>query len=178
MVAIKPEPIEETLRDFYLPRLKQSLKHFHHFYVGKYMITNEEYTEDTWPKGRWKNFSFDEMKCQETGICALNAPFMDLLQDLRDTVGFPITISSGYRSLSHSLEAKKEKPGAHTFGMAADLVVSGAKAHQVLKTALMMGFTGIGLKQTGDHAKRFIHLDTLSPEDGLTDARPTVWTYG
>ena len=36
------------------------------------------------------------------------------------------------------------------------------------------GVSGVGMSQRGEHSKRFVHLDILSPEEG---PRPTVWTY-
>ena len=128
-----------------------------------------------WPKGRWRNFSRKEMACRETDECWLDADFMDLLQDLREGCHFPLTVSSGYRSPDHSEEKDKDLPGAHTYGKAVDLVVGGHAAYVVLRWAMELGFSGIGVKQTGDD--RFLHLDTLKPEDGLTPHRPTVWSY-
>ncbi len=44
---------------------------------------------------------------------------MDKLQDLRDEMG-PLFITSGYRSLTHPSEAKKDRPGPHTHGRACE----------------------------------------------------------
>ena len=59
------------------------------------------YTADTWPADRWPNFDFAEMACQETGECAMDKATMDRLQLLRSHLGFPLTITSGYRSPHH-----------------------------------------------------------------------------
>ena len=65
------------------------------------------YTASNWPIDRWPNFAFAEMACQETGECAMDKATMDRLQLLRSHLGFPLTITSGYRSPRHSIEAAK-----------------------------------------------------------------------
>jgi len=91
--------------------------------------------------------------------------FLDLLDELRHSSGFPFVITSGYRSPRHSIEAAKPVPGKHAQGIAADIAVSNAsQRHTLLKHAFNLGFTGIGVADT------YIHLDTR----GTT---PVVWTY-
>ena len=140
-----------------------------------------EYTEQTWPSSRWPNFSFREMACQHSGICKLDEQFMDKLQTLRENVGFGLTVSSGYRDKTHPIEHAKIKEGkapnggAHASGKAVDLAIAGEKAYKVLKEALEVGFTGIGVSQTG--TKRFLHIDCITEEDGFHAPRPTIWSY-
>jgi hypothetical protein len=121
------------------------------------------YSEADWPTSRWPNFKFLELACRETGECVLDSIFMDKVQRLRDAVG-PLSISSGYRSPTHSVEQAKVdrgKPlGTHTLGRAIDLQ-----------------FTGIGIKQHGPAESRFIHLDDLGQGE-FAGVRPTVWSYG
>lgn len=132
------------------------------------------YTADTWPTDRWPNFAFAEMACQETGECAMDKATMDRLQLLRDHYGLPLTITSGYRSPRHSIEAAKVAPGTHAMGRAADIACAGVDAFEILTEALVVGFTGIGVKQKGEH--RFLHLDDLKPGEH-TAPRPTIWSY-
>jgi hypothetical protein len=51
--------------------------------------------------------------------------------------------------------------------LAVDLGVQGAEAVAVLRLALGLGFTGIGVQQKG--AGRFLHLDLRR--------EPTIWSY-
>ena len=140
-------------------------------------------TADTFPADRWPNFSFREMACQHcqpTSSCELDEDMMDRLQDLRDRYGRGLRITSGYRCPSHPVEAKKPSGGgAHTTGCAIDIAVSGSSGFQVLKIALELGFTGVGIKQSGEHSGRFIHLDTIQPDDGYKweNLRPGLWSY-
>lgn len=127
-----------------------------------------------WPSGRWPNFSYTEMRCRETGACLLVPAFMDRLQRLRRLYGRPMIITSGYRSPEHSLERIKALPGAHPRGRAADVLCDGVAAHALLRAALGLGFTGIGVAQAGE--ERFVHLDDLS-DDEFHMPRPDVWSY-
>lgn len=121
-------------------------------------------------KAKWseyKNFSESEFRCSETGENDMEHGFMLRLQALRSAYGKPMVITSGYRSPKHSIEAKKATPGTHAQGIAADIKCSRGEAHKILKLAMEMGFTGIGVQQKGN--ARFIHLDTRD--------EPTVWSY-
>lgn len=132
------------------------------------------FTEATWPKDRWPNFSFSELACRETGECVVDEVLVDCLQRLRDKVG-PVTVTSGYRSSSHSVERAKKRPGTHAMGLAVDVACAGKEAFAVLQTALDVGFTGIGVSQKGEN--RFLHLDIVTHLDDFPATRPSVWSY-
>jgi hypothetical protein len=61
--------------------------------------------------------------------------------------------------------------------MAVDIGVYGDRAHAVIGEAYALGFTGIGVRQHGPTDRRFIHLDTLTPEVAERFPRPTIWSY-
>lgn len=118
----------------------------------------------------YKYFTKEEFECKNTGNCLMQKDFMDQLTILRETIGRPFIISSGYRDPSHPIEARKKKPGQHTKGNAVDLLVNGPHAYEIIKEAMAMGvFKGIGFQQKGAHSTRFIHLDTRT--------EPAVWSY-
>ena len=121
----------------------------------------------------YKNFSMHEFQCSHTGLCDMDKDFMDKLQALRDHVGFPLIVSSVYRHPTHPIEAAKDKAGEHSLGKAADIVIRGEKAYTLLKAALLLGFTRIGVSQKG--SGRFIHLGTATEKDGFSS--PTIWSY-
>lgn len=122
----------------------------------------------------YPNFSKDEFDCKHSGKNEMDAQFMGRLQLLRDAYKKPIVVTSGYRDITHPIESKKKRTGAHTTGKAVDISVDRGDAYALLKLAIWVGFTGIGVKQKG--SGRFIHLDTI--EEG-TDGfiRPTIWSY-
>jgi uncharacterized protein YcbK (DUF882 family) len=105
----------------------------------------------------------------------MNAVFLVNIDELRDRCGFPLIITSGYRSPEYNAKVSSSGlTGAHTTGKACDIAVSGANAYTLLEEAIKMGcFTGIGINQKGD--KRFIHLDSCNKADKLP--RPNIWSY-
>lgn len=113
-----------------------------------------------------KYFKLEEFNCSHTGKNEMKASFLDKLDRLREECGFPFHITSGYRDVSHPDEViKPNGGGTHTLGIAADIAVSsGHQRYLIIKNALEMGFTGIGV------AKGFIHLDTRA-------TNPVIWSY-
>ena len=114
-------------------------------------------------------FKLSEFACSETGKNKINPHFVEALDKLRAAAGFPFVITSGYRSPEHPIEkAKVEnggKLGIHTEGLAADIAMNnGADRRRLVKLALEMGFSGIGVK------KDCVHIDVR----GTT---PVMWGY-
>ena len=120
-------------------------------------------------------FAPGEMVCACCGIQRMSPGFMRRLDKLRERFGAPLVVNSGYRCPAYNHEVSTTGgQGPHTTGRAVDLAVQGPAAFQVLSLALLLGFTGIGLRQAGLPRKRFIHLDDLLLPSHL---RPRVWTY-
>jgi uncharacterized protein YcbK (DUF882 family) len=136
-----------------------------------------EWTKDTWDTERWPSFTFSEMRCKETDTNRMDKEFMDMLQQLRHRIGQPLYIASGYRDASHSAEKSKKNAGSgpHPSGKAVDIKVYGKQAMVVVREALALGFTGVGLKQHGEAAHRFVHLDTMP--SSKERPRPWLWSY-
>ena len=121
----------------------------------------------------WENFTEEEFSCKHCGKNGISHDLIDKLQLLRNELGFPFIISSGYRCEEHPIEAKKNVPGTHAQGIAADIKVRGDKALQIVSKAKEFGFTGIGVNQKG--SGRFIHLDIS--EGSENRPRPHIWSY-
>ena len=112
-----------------------------------------------------KYFDIKEFDCLETGENKMNEQFLEMLDVLRENCGFPFVITSGYRSIEHSIEQRKVKGGTHTQGIAADIKIADSRKRMVIVTeALRLGFTGIGIADT------FIHVD-------IRETTPVMWTY-
>ena len=115
-----------------------------------------------------KYFHIREFDCTHTGTGGENMDpeFLELLDVLREICGFPFRITSGWRDSTHPVEARKEKPGNHHQGIAADIAVTNSVDRLTLvREALKMDcWNGIGV---GDG---FIHLDTRK-------TTPVMWTY-
>lgn len=121
----------------------------------------------------WPKFSLRKMACSHCGAIDMNSNFMNRLSALREEFGQPMIETSGYRCSGHPVEAKKDKPGVHTLGRAVDINIYGHSIFDILPLLKGHGFTGIGLKQSGQHRSRFLHIDDL----GEGWPRPTCWTY-
>ena len=122
-----------------------------------------------------RNFTTNEMACGCCGKSDMDDEFMRVLQSIRDEMQRPLKITSGFRCEKHNSKVSSTgKTGPHTFDKAADILISGADAMRLFAVAQKHGVSGVGMRQRGDHAKRFVHLDILSPDEG---PRPTVWTY-
>lgn len=123
----------------------------------------------------WNHFKLEEFACK-CGNCenAINHEFVSKLDDLRDALGFPLKITSGYRCPAHNAKVSGTgRTGPHTTGRAVDINVSREQAFRLVSMAYIAGFSGIGVSQKG--ASRFIHLDDLPAAPG--QPRPTIWSY-
>lgn len=118
---------------------------------------------------KYPNFKKSEFDCKETGENGMTHAFMFRLQALRGEYGKPMIVNSGFRSVKHSIEARKAKGGTHTKGIAADIRADGKARYEIAELAFKYGFTGIGIH------KNFIHLDIATNDDGF--ARPWLWNY-
>ena len=124
-----------------------------------------------------KNFSSNEMMCHcGCKDADMDPDFMKILQEIREDMNRPLKISSAVRCVKHNMKVSSTgKTGPHVYRKAADIIISGADALRLIDVARKHGISGVGISQRGEHAKRFVHIDTLSADDG--HPRPTVWTY-
>lgn len=121
---------------------------------------------------KWRYFQRSEFACK-CGCSAnrIDDEFVSKLDELRDRVGFPMIVTSGYRCPAHNARVSPTGPnGPHTTGRAVDIRANGQQAHALMKAAFELGLTGIGVKQHG--GARFVHLDDLE-----LAPRPNVWSY-
>ena len=122
-----------------------------------------------------KNFSRAELACRHCGELHMPVADIDRLQRLRDKVGHVLIVSSAYRCPQHNNAVSKTgRDGPHTKG-AVDIAIHGPEAFHLVVAALALGYTGIGVQQTGPLEKRFIHLDSLPDAEG--SPRPFIWSY-
>ena len=100
----------------------------------------------------------------------MDKKLLTMLDSLREIYGNPIKITSSYRSPDHPIEAKKKSPGEHAYGAAVDIAsVGGEKTFKLVKAAIEVGFTRIGVSRKNN----FVHVGI-----GYPDAPPiTLWTY-
>jgi zinc D-Ala-D-Ala carboxypeptidase len=114
-----------------------------------------------------KYFTEDEFRCRcGCGKAEMDEFFVKTLDQVRDELGFPLVITSGYRCPDWNEQVSSSgRSGPHTTGKAADVGVSYARARKFI-TLAVTEFMGVGVKQHG--VGRFIHVDMLEPR---------LWTY-
>lgn len=113
-----------------------------------------------------KNFSRAELACKCGCGLVPQQGLIDALQKLRDAIG-PLTVTSGARCEKYNSQVGGEKASQHILGMAVDLAAPpGPLRYDILRTAIPLGFHGIGVGTT------FLHID-IRPE-----ATRAVWHYG
>ena len=123
-----------------------------------------------------EHFADHELVSPDTGQHSMDADFMAQIEELRTEYGKAMILTSAYRTPEHNAQVSSTGAnGPHTTGRAVDVLVSGADAFDLIELAIEIGFTGIGIKQSGPHNKRFVHIDNLTEADGYP--RPRVWTY-
>jgi len=134
------------------------------------------------------HFTASECNCNGTGKLPWDdgleqdqfMAFLELLEAIRKEWGSrPIVVRSFYRSPEYNNKISSTgTAGPHTGkkgGFAVDVGVSGGSALDLIKVAREVNVTnvqpiqGIGIKGTGPHAERFVHLDNLP--------RKALWSY-
>jgi zinc D-Ala-D-Ala carboxypeptidase len=106
-----------------------------------------------------RSFKVSELRCKcGCGRCEMDPKFMEVLQKLRDTVRFPLTITSGFRCDKHNRAVGGASSSMHKIGIAADIDLTSLteKQRSVLIDAikLMPEIRGVGV------ATSFVHIDT------------------
>ncbi len=123
-------------------------------------------------------FNEDELRCKcGCGEMKFSDRAVGKLQLLRLFFGAPIHINSGYRCPKYNNEVSSTGlDGPHTVfkddNITVDTRVNGKDVHRLFEVLDYSIFTGIGVKQIGEHSSRFIHLDCL-----VNELRPWVWGY-
>ncbi len=124
-------------------------------------------------------FKYSEFDCKDPDISGVGTgekfmvmDFLERIDELRHRCGFPFVITSGYRTPEYNMKVSNSgAKGPHTTGKAADIEAKiGREKYIILKHAMTLGFTGIGIART------YIHLDTLGGAES-SQSRPWVWTY-
>lgn len=68
-----------------------------------------------------KNFRFQEFACVCCGKNLINPQVMDICQAIRDELGVPVRVNSGYRCVLRNNAVHGSKSSYHLKGLAADI---------------------------------------------------------
>lgn len=103
------------------------------------------------------HFKVREFACRDGSDPVFVAPrLVEVLEAVREHFGAPVTVNSGYRTVSHNAAAAGSSPRSqHLYGLAADIQVEGRTPQEVAAYAetLLPGTGGIGLYGS------FVHID-------------------
>ena len=110
------------------------------------------------------HFSDQELACPCCGVNLCVDKLVNALEALREKIGLPITVTSGYRCAPHNAKVGGEPNSQHVRGMAADIKVVGLTPVEVYEIAKTVpAFGGFGVAHT------FLHVDVRTT--------PAKWCY-
>lgn len=102
--------------------------------------------------------------CDRHGVDAEGYPILDhiidkrlidVLDKIRERLGVPITVNSGYRCPEHNAEVSGVPDSQHVLGTAADITYDGIDVDTLAEIAEECGADGIGKYYKQD----FVHVD-------------------
>lgn len=103
------------------------------------------------------NFTVAEFACTDgSDVVFISPDLVKILQKIRDHFKKPVTINSGYRTVTKNKAVGGATYSQHLYGMAADITVKGVSPKVVAAYAesLLPGTGGIGIYSS------FVHVDT------------------
>ena len=105
------------------------------------------------------NFKVKEFACRDgSDKILVDIDLVAKLQDLRDYLGKPVTITSGYRTESYNDSCGGAKSSYHLKGQAVDIYCDGVKPIVIALWAEFNGLGGVGIYLNRD--REFVHIDT------------------
>jgi len=125
----------------------------------------KDYPMSEW---RWPSFSPQEIACRGTGRLLVVPYAMDKLQALRDRVGKPMIVNSGYRSPEHNRAVGGAKNSMHMKGIAFDVRMDNHNPADYIAAAKQVGFTAIGTYPR----QGFVHVDARGSAASWGDPFP------
>lgn len=116
-----------------------------------------------------KYFSPKEFKActPPCDISQMDAGFLALLDEVRETAGIPLVLNCAYRSKEWEKKQGRSGNSAHTRGKAVDIRCNtSANRYKIVRAALLCGVCRIGVGKT------FVHLD-----NDKTLPQGVIWDY-
>ena len=114
-----------------------------------------------------KNFKVSEFACKHCGKNEIDQRVLNTAQALREELGVPVRVNSGYRCPAHNAAVGGVKGSNHTKGLAADLSSSAGavKMFAVMKELQKAGKVP-DLGYCIRYGDRFIHVDVVKRASG------------
>ena len=116
--------------------------------ITKYILSKEG------EKKVSEHFKVKEFRCKDgSDFVYIDDDLIEILESLRQFIGKPITIVSGFRTNAYNHKIGGAERSYHTQGMAADIYANISMTALAVYAA-MMGARGIGIY------KDWVHIDT------------------
>ena len=113
------------------------------------------------------NYSeFDSPDVQGSGQM-MDKKLLKLLDRIREIVGEPIIITSGFRTPAHNESVGGKEDSSHLKGLAVDIAIR----HSRMRFKLINALLEVGINRIGI-ADNFIHID-IDPDKDIN----VIWTY-
>lgn len=107
-----------------------------------------------WP---FQYFTPREIASKGDGSILLNIEALTRLDILREIMGKPLHVNSGYRDPIHNARVGGAPMSMHKFGRAFDISITNVNKYELERLAKKIGFSGFGYYRT------FLHMDTGLP---------------
>lgn len=105
------------------------------------------------------NFVSTEFKSRTYPVVFVDTDLVKVLQGIRNAIGKPVHVNSGYRTETHNKSVGGSKNSAHLLGKAADIWVNGTSAREIAKIAAALYGKTIAI---GCHDKEnYVHIDIV-----------------
>jgi uncharacterized protein YcbK (DUF882 family) len=104
-----------------------------------------------------EHFNLREFQCKcGCGTVKISSRLVSMLEALRQELGVPFVITSGYRCPTHNANVGGAKNSYHVQGLACDIACpTGYTVEQFTQICLRHGFTGVGAYP----GQNFVHVD-------------------
>ncbi|MGM0583795.1 MAG: D-Ala-D-Ala carboxypeptidase family metallohydrolase [Pseudomonadota bacterium] len=119
---------------------------------------------------RWPDFSPAEIACRGSGSLLIDETALDALRALRERLGRPMIVRSGYRSPAHNRAVGGAPRSRHMKGQAFDIAMANHDPQAFEQAAREAGFEGFGFYPEPHHD--FMHID-LGPAREWGERWPT-----
>lgn len=102
----------------------------------------------------FRAYEFDSPDSPGSGLM-MNQEFVERLDKMRDAMGMPLSVVSGFRTPTHNNAVGGEPNSAHLRGLAVDFAAIGSSSRaSIIIAAVQAGFSRIGIGTS------FVHIDT------------------
>ena len=123
------------------------------------------YQDPIWESIRY--FKPAELACTHCGDLKISTDLLTRIDRLRDAVGIPLIVTSGYRCPEWNAKISRVEKSAHVNGYAVDIKVFNSRTRLlIVQNALALGFNRIGISRS------FVHLD-IDPDK----PQQVLWLY-